>query len=82
MGKMYALDWDVVNKSAQAVGAERMVNVALQLVEDLLRSEIPAAAKIRMERDRGASASAGESNHGCRMREPRHQISHSGRCSE
>ncbi len=50
------IDWDVVNKSAQAAGAERMVNVALQLVEDLLRSEIPAAAKKRMERDRGARA--------------------------
>jgi len=48
------IDWDVVNKSAQAVGAGRMVNVALRLVEDLLRSEIPAAAKKRMERDRGA----------------------------
>ena len=53
------LDWDVVNKSAQAVGAERMVNVALQLVEDLLRSEIPAAAKKRMERDRGAKRVCG-----------------------
>jgi len=53
------LDWDVVNKSAQAVGAERMVNVALYLVEDLLRSEIPAAAKKRMERDRGAKRICG-----------------------
>jgi hypothetical protein len=47
------LDWGVVNASAQAVGAERMVNVALQLVEDLLRSEIPAAAKERVKHDRG-----------------------------
>jgi hypothetical protein len=31
-----------------------MVNVALQLVEDLLRSEISATPKARMERDRGA----------------------------
>lgn len=48
------MDWELVNRSAQAIGAERMVNVALQLVEELLRSEIPAAAKKRMERDRGA----------------------------
>jgi hypothetical protein len=48
------LDWKMVQESARAVGAERMVNVALQLVEDLLRSEIPAAAKERMKRDRGA----------------------------
>ena len=53
------IDWEVVNKSAQAVGAERMVNVALQLVEDLLRSEIPAAAKKRMERDRGVKRVCG-----------------------
>ncbi|HLZ11434.1 MAG TPA: nucleotidyltransferase family protein [Candidatus Acidoferrum sp.] len=48
------LDWEMVRKSARDVGAERMVNVALQLVEDLLRSEIPAAARERMKRDRGA----------------------------
>jgi hypothetical protein len=48
------LDWEAVHRSARAVGAERMVNVALRLVQDLLRSEIPAAAKERMQRDRGA----------------------------
>jgi hypothetical protein len=53
------LDWDVVQDSARAVGAERMVNVALQLVEDLLRSEIPSAAKERMKHDRGAKRVCG-----------------------
>ncbi len=47
------LDWDAAQKSARAVGAERMVNVALQLVEDLLHCEIPAAAKERMKHDHG-----------------------------
>jgi hypothetical protein len=50
------LDWDIVKKSAQAVGAERMVNVALRLVQDLLHTQIPAQIRNSVERDRGAAA--------------------------
>jgi hypothetical protein len=49
------LDWDVVSESARAVGAERMVHVALQLVRDLLHCEIPAAAKHGVDRDHGVA---------------------------
>ncbi|HYK40587.1 MAG TPA: nucleotidyltransferase family protein [Candidatus Eremiobacteraceae bacterium] len=50
------LDWDIVKKSAQAVGAERMVNVALRLVQDLLHTQIPPQIRNSVERDRGAAA--------------------------
>lgn len=47
------LDWKIVRKSAKAVGAERMVNVALRLVQELLQTEIPSEIKDAVERDRG-----------------------------
>ena len=47
------LDWKIVRESAKAVGAERMVNVALRLVQDLLRTEIPPEIKDAVERDQG-----------------------------
>jgi len=47
------LDWGIVKKSAQAVGAERMVRVALQLARDLLHTRIPAEIRDFAERDRG-----------------------------
>src|SRR4029077_547387 len=43
------IDWDVVNKSAQAVGAGRMINVALRLVEGPLRNGDSAAGKKKKE---------------------------------
>jgi hypothetical protein len=45
------LDWKIVKESARAVGAERMVNVALRLVEQLLHTEIPAAIKDAVSQD-------------------------------
>src|SRR5262249_36610338 len=44
------LNWEIVKQSAKAVGAERMVHVALGLVEELLRTEIPAEIKNDVER--------------------------------
>jgi len=46
------LNWGVVKESAKAVGAERMVNVALRLVQELLQTEIPAEMKGAVESDR------------------------------
>jgi hypothetical protein len=48
------LDWAIVIKSAEAVGAARMVNVALRLVQDLLHTEIPSEIRNSVEPDRGA----------------------------
>lgn len=45
------LDWKIVKKSAEAVGAERMVNVALRLVEDLLHTAIPSEMRNSVVRD-------------------------------
>ena len=45
------LDWEVVVKSAKAVGAERMMHVALRLVEGLLHTEIPAEIKEAVTQD-------------------------------
>ena len=39
------LNWETVGESARAVGAERMVNVALRLVQETLSTEIPAEMK-------------------------------------
>lgn len=49
------LDWDIVKKSAQAAGAERMVNVALRLVQDLLHAQIPAGIRNSVEPDAAAA---------------------------
>ena len=46
------LDWGIVKASAKAVGAERMVNVALRLVKDLLRREIPAEMRDSVGKDK------------------------------
>jgi Uncharacterised nucleotidyltransferase len=48
------LDWNVVKKSAGAVGAGRMVNVALRLVENLLHTEIPREMRDSVEKDKAA----------------------------
>lgn len=48
------LDWETVKVSARAVGAERMVHVALQLVRDLLHTEVPPEMSNAVEQDRGA----------------------------
>ncbi|GAC1635727.1 MAG: hypothetical protein NVS9B14_13330 [Candidatus Acidiferrum sp.] len=45
------LNWETVKKSARAVGAERMVHVALRLVQNLLRTEIPAAIRADVAED-------------------------------
>ena len=45
------LNWEIVKQSAKAVGAERMVRVALRLVEELLRTEIPAEIRNDVEND-------------------------------
>lgn len=45
------LNWGIVKQSAKAVGAERMVHVALKLVEELLHTEIPAETKVSVEKD-------------------------------
>jgi hypothetical protein len=45
------LNWKIVRESARAVGAERMVNVALRLVEEMLSTEIPAEMKDVVARD-------------------------------
>jgi hypothetical protein len=45
------LDWDIVARSAQAVGAKRMVSVALRLVQDLLHFQIPGEIRNTVERD-------------------------------
>jgi len=39
------LNWKIVRESAKAVGAERMVNVALRLAQKMLSTEIPAEMK-------------------------------------
>jgi len=46
------LDWNMVQKSAEAVGAERMVHVALRLVGELLHTEIPMEMKDAILSDR------------------------------
>ncbi len=48
------LDWSMVKKSAGAVGAGRMVNVALRLVENLLHTEIPGEMRDSVEKDKAA----------------------------
>jgi hypothetical protein len=50
------LDWKIVRESAKAVGAERMVHVALRLVQELLRTEIPAEITDAVTRDRATIA--------------------------
>ena len=45
------LNWDTVKQSAMAVGAERMVHVALRLVEGLLHTEVPAEISNDVEKD-------------------------------
>ncbi|HWZ98158.1 MAG TPA: nucleotidyltransferase family protein [Candidatus Dormibacteraeota bacterium] len=45
------LNWEVVKESAKAVGAERMVNVALRLVKELLHTEIPPGIEDSVLRD-------------------------------
>lgn len=46
------LDWTIVKESARAVGAERMVHVALQLVRELLHTESPPEISGDVEKDR------------------------------
>src|SRR5262245_37521504 len=48
------LDWETVKVSARAVGAERMVHVALCLVRDLWQTELPAEIRTDVEKDAGA----------------------------
>jgi hypothetical protein len=54
VGGRTILDWKIVEKSAKAVGAERMVTVALRLVEDLLQGEIPHEMRDSVGKDRAA----------------------------
>ena len=49
------LNWEVVAKSAREVGAERMVHVALRLVQDLLNTEIPAEMAAEFTKDRATA---------------------------
>lgn len=46
------LDWEIVRKSARSVGAERMVHVALRLVRNLLRTDLPVGVREDVENDR------------------------------
>ena len=50
------LNWKIVRDSAKAVGAERMINVALRLVRELLQTEIPTEMKDPVESDRSAKS--------------------------
>ncbi len=50
------LDWKIVQESARSVGATRMVHVALELVHELLRTEIPADIRGAVEKDRAVVA--------------------------
>ena len=50
------LDWQIVKKSAKAVGAERMVHVALELVHETLSTEIPRAMSEDAKRDSATTA--------------------------
>ncbi len=50
------LDWKIVKESARAVGAERMVHVALQLVQDVLHTSLPVAILADVVRDRATQA--------------------------
>lgn len=50
------LDWRTVAESAKVVGAQRMVNVALWLVQDLLHTEIPAEIRSEVMQDRAVPA--------------------------
>lgn len=45
------LNWKIVRESARAVGAERMVNVALRLAQEMLSTEIPGEMKDVVTRD-------------------------------
>jgi len=45
------LNWAIVKQSAKAVGAERMVHVALRLVKELLQTEIPREIRDNVEKD-------------------------------
>jgi hypothetical protein len=53
------LDWEAVRESAKAVGAERMVHVALGLAQELLRAEIPPETKDRIGSDRATKRICG-----------------------
>ncbi len=46
------LDWTKVKQSARAVGAERMVHVALGLAQSLLHTELPEVIRDDVQRDR------------------------------
>jgi len=50
------LDWKILRESAKAVGSERMVHVALRLVQELLHTEIPAEISDAVMRDRATIA--------------------------
>jgi hypothetical protein len=45
------LDWEMVFVSAKEVGAERMLHVALRLVQELLRTELPARVAATVAED-------------------------------
>lgn len=46
------LDWTIVRESARAVGAERMVHVALRLMQSLFHADLPTAISDGVEKDR------------------------------
>jgi hypothetical protein len=50
------LDWRIARESAKAVGAERMVHVALRLGQELLHAEIPEEMRDAVTRDRATVA--------------------------
>jgi putative nucleotidyltransferase-like protein len=50
------LNWQIVQESARAVGAERMVHVALRLVQRLLHTELPSEMRDSVEGDNAVPA--------------------------
>jgi len=49
------IDWELVRKSAKAVGAERMLNTGLLLASDLLKAQLPEDIQAAVHRDTRAA---------------------------
>jgi hypothetical protein len=54
------LDWARVRSSAEEVGGERMLNVALRLAADVLDAPLPESVAALVRRDRAAGSLVGQ----------------------
>ena len=61
VSRQTGIDWQRVLDSAQAVGAERMLNTGLRLASDLLQARLPDKVQAMVEADRVAARLAEQS---------------------